>query len=134
MNPGLTYIFDIDGTLTSQRYENDLVLKLAPNWPILGIALSLYSSDPGKVVIVTARPSYLRNDTMNWLRNYGIVPEFLYMRNEGDCRPDHEVRVDQVREVMRIAGSKVVLVDDKISNCLHVRGFLGVPYIHVKEP
>jgi hypothetical protein len=134
MNPGLTYIFDVDGTLTSQRYENDFVLELAPNWPILGIALSLFSQDPGKVAVVTARPSYLQSDTLKWLQKYSLSPGILLLREEGDCRPDHEVRVDQVREIMKAAGSNVVLLDDKISNCLHVRGFLGVPYIHVKEP
>lgn len=130
----LTYIFDVDGTLTSQRYENDLVLELAPNLPILGIAVSLYTTSPDRVAIVTARPSYLRQDTLKWLSKNGIKPTTLLMRGEGDTRPDHEVRVDQVREVMRTAGPKVVLFDDKISNCLNVRGLLGVPYIHVKEP
>lgn len=134
MNSGLTYIFDVDGTLTSQRYENDFVLNLAPNAPILGIALSLFSSDPDKVAIVTARPSYLREDTLSWLRNQGIDPRILFMREEDDYRPDYEVRVDQVRRVMDAKGPEVVLFDDKLSNCLNVKGSLGVPCIHVKEP
>lgn len=134
MNPGLTYIFDVDGTLTSQRYENDQVLDLAPNWPILGIALSLNQTDPSKVVVVTARPSFLRKDTLIWLQKFGLNPSSLLMRSEGDERPDHEVRVDQVREITKARGSNAVLLDDKISNCLSVRGFLGIPYIHVKEP
>lgn len=131
--PDLVYIFDVDGTLTSQRYENDLVLELATNPPILGIALSLIKAQPSQVAIVTARPSYLRSDTLKWLRKHGLDPEILFMRKEGDDRPDHEVRVDQVREVMSLRGNNVVLLDDKLSNCLHVRGRLKVPYIQVKE-
>lgn len=129
----LVYIFDVDGTLTSQRYENDLVLELAPNKPILGIALSLISSGFAKVAIVTARPHYLRSDTTRWLQKHGINPEVLLTRERGDYRPDHEVRVDQVKEVMRLMGPNVVLLDDKLANCLHVRGLLKVPYIQVKE-
>lgn len=129
----LVYIFDVDGTLTSQRYENDLVLELAPNLPILGIALSLLSSQLARVAIVTARPDYLRADTIRWLQKHGINPEILLMRGKEDLRPDHEVRVDQVKEVMKLLGNNVVLLDDKLSNCLHVRGLLKVPYIQVKE-
>ena len=129
----LVYIFDVDGTLTSQRYENDLVLELAPNPPILGIAQSLFASQRGRVAVVTARPYYLRSDTTRWLQKHGLNPEVLLMRKEGDTRPDHEVRVDQVREIMELMGPNVVLFDDKLANCLHVRGLLKVPYIQVKE-
>jgi hypothetical protein len=129
----LVYIFDVDGTLTSQRYENDLVLELAPNPPVLGIALSLSSSNIARVAVVTARPHYLRADTTRWLQKHGLNPEVLLMRSKGDDRPDHEVRVDQVKQVMDLMGPNVVLLDDKISNCLHVRGLLNIPYIRVKE-
>lgn len=135
MNPELTYIFDIDGTLTSSRYENDNVLDVEENKAILGLALAVANSPwLGRLAIVTARPSYLLKDTQTWLRLKGLDCDVLLMRGNGDPRPDHEVRVDQVKEIMNSMGKTVVLFDDKFTNCLAVRSSLGVPCIHIKEP
>jgi uncharacterized HAD superfamily protein len=133
MTSGLAYIFDVDGTLTAEPYFNDDVRGLAPNYPILEIALSLASWDNKRVAVVTARPHYLLGATQEWLYQNGLHPQLLLTRKPGDIRPDHEVRTEQVQEVMCHLGERVVLLDDKLSNCIYVRKELGVPYIHVKS-
>lgn len=132
MIPEMVYIFDVDGTLTSERYVNDDVRDLKPNTPILEIALSL-SSRGSKVGVVTARPHYLFEETQSWLHRNGLKPDILLTRKIGDLRPDPEVRADQVSSVMGLLGDNAILLDDKVSNCLYVRGKLGIPYIHVKS-
>lgn len=133
MSSSLVYIFDVDGTLTAEKYVNDNVRNLTPNYPILGIALSLASTDSRKVAVVTARPYYLLKETQVWLDKQGLYPGILLTRQTGDLRPDHEVRTDQVQTVMDLLGKNVVLFDDRLSNCVFVRGKLGVPYIHVRS-
>lgn len=130
---GLIYIFDVDGTLTSERYFNDDVRDLAPNYPILEIALSLASWDNKRIAVVTARPHYLLGATQEWLYKKGLHPQVILTRKPGDLRPDHEVRIEQVQTVIDLLGPNAVLFDDKVSNCVYVKGKLGVPYIHVKS-
>jgi FMN phosphatase YigB (HAD superfamily) len=132
MSP-ITYIFDVDGTLTAERYENDEVDDLLPNYPILEVARSLKHLGNHNVAIVTARPDYLYNDTIGWLKNNGLDGVPLLMRDAQDKRPDYLVRVDQVRQLVKLFGSRAILFDDKLDNCLHVKGKLGVPYIRVKN-
>lgn len=131
-NSEFVYIFDVDGTLTDERYIDDNVSDLRPNYPILEIAISL-ASQGRKVAVVTARPHYLFEETKGWLHEKGLYPQFLITRQEGDFRSDSEVRVDQVRMVMEILGKNATLFDDRLSNCLLVNVLLGVPYIHVKS-
>lgn len=134
MHTHVTYIFDVDGTLTSEWYVNDNVRHLAPNLPVLGLALSISRSNLGKLVVVTARPEYLRQCTLHWLQDQGLEPEALLMRGNEDTRPDSEVRIDQVSQVVETYGNSVILLDDKISNCIAVGGSLGIPCIHIRRP
>jgi hypothetical protein len=130
---GLTFIFDIDGTLASKGYSNVSTGKLPPIRKTLKIALAAQKSDRSKMVIITARPESLREVTESWIKNLGLKPEFLLMRSSKDFRPDYEVRVDQIRKVMKALGKNVVLYDDKATNCKAVRKKLKIPVRLVKE-
>lgn len=130
---GLTFIFDIDGTLASKSYPDVSTSKLPPIKETLKVALAAQKSNRSKMVIITARPESLRKVTEAWVKNLGLKPEFLLMRGEKDFRPDYEVRVDQVRKVMKTLGKNVVLYDDKTTNCRAVRNKLKIPVRLVKE-
>lgn len=132
-SPSITYVFDIDGTLTAERYVNDNVKDLRPNWVIVNLARSLGFVNTGGFAVVTARPEYLRPDTEVWLEGIGLEPRFLLMRSNFDRRPDESVRVDQVREAQRMAGNKVVLFDDRAENCRAVREELKVPCVYISQ-
>lgn len=47
-----------------------------------------------KNVIVTARGSQWRHHTAMWLALNGVPSDAMYMRREGDHRPDYEVKSD----------------------------------------
>jgi hypothetical protein len=124
-------IFDIDGTLAKKENFDVPLPEIDPKRDILGIALTAQKPKMGRMAIVTARPEAVRQDTEEWVRKHKLKPEFLLMRKEGDLRPDYEVRVDQVRELIKKMGGNVILYDDKLSNCKAVEKALGVTCIHV---
>lgn len=127
------FVFDIDNTLTSEWYRNDHVTDLKANGPILNLALAMQKPGVGRIAIVTARPARLKWQTQEWIRKQGLKPEVLLMRDKGDIRPDHQVRVDQVRTIQGMLGSNIFLYDDKEGNCRAVEEQLGVPCVHVRQ-
>ena len=131
MNNFPVFTFDIDGTLTSERFENDEVRHLKTNPPILNLALALQENGL-EFVVVTARPEYLRKDTMFWLQQQNLNPTWLLMRREGDTRPDPDVRAYQLKLIRDEYGPHVLLFDDKLENCAAVRA-MGIPCVHVKS-
>ena len=126
-----TLIFDIDGTLAKKGDFSGSLRELAPKMGIVKIALAAQKPQMGRMAIVTARPEFDREDTEAWVRKHGLKPEYLLMRKNGDSRPDHEVRVDQVKELTKKMGGNVILYDDKESNCKAVKKSLGVNCVHV---
>lgn len=131
MNNFPVFVFDVDGTLTSERFENDQVRELKTNPPILNLALALQENGL-EFVVVTARPEYLREDTEYWIAKQGLKPSFVLMRKEDDKRPDPAVRSHQLKLVRDEYGPHVLLFDDKIENCQAVKS-MGIPCIHVKQ-
>lgn len=124
-------IFDIDGTLAKKGNFYGNLRELPPKMNIVRIALAAQKPGMGRMAIVTARPESDRNDTEAWVKKQGLKPEYLLMRREGDTRPDYEVRVDQVKNLMKKMGANVTLYDDKESNCKAVKKSLGVNCIHI---
>lgn len=131
MNNFPVFVFDVDGTLTSERFENDQVRDLKTNRPILNLALALQENGL-EFVVVTARPEYLREDTLHWIEKQNLKPSFVLMRREGDLRPDPDVRAHQLKLVRDEYGPHVLLFDDKIENCKAVQS-MGIPCVHVKQ-
>ena len=129
----LVYIFDVDGTLTREWWNTESRIPyLKANEPIVNIAKSLYEAG-STVAIVTARPEYLKSHTELWLRNQRVKYDFLSHRSAEDERPDYKVRLDQVRDVIKKYGSKVMLFDDKESNCREVSK-AGILCVKVNTP
>lgn len=129
-------IFDIDGTLAKKEGSYDNLVNIPPKEQVVKIAKAIVKAGGGKMAIVTARPEESREDTEAWLGKQGLKPEFLLMRKEGDVRPDYEVRVDQVKEVMKRLGKmggNTILYDDKVSNCKAVEKALGITCIHIQN-
>ena len=128
-----TFVFDIDFTLTSEWYENEKVTDLKANIPILNLALAMQKPGVGRITVVTARPDRLYDQTKEWLTKQGLTPEILLMRAKGDERPDHKVRVDQIRTLQQVLGPDLFLYDDNKDNCKAVEEQLGVPCVQVRQ-
>ena len=126
-----TVVFDIDMTLTSEWYYEDNVATLRANLPLVQLAILLAESGVS-IVISTARPNRLRADSENWLQSVGVKFDALYMRNDGDDRPDHYVKTEQALAIIEDFGRPLLWYDDNQDNCKVVRE-LGIPCIQVTQ-
>jgi len=99
-------IVDLDGTLSNPKSRIHLVtgtkkkdwdqfFKEAINDPAhhwcVHLVRTLYLCGYD-VSIVTARPERCLDDTLAWLEKYGVTYDTIFMRKDGDRRPDHVVK------------------------------------------
>jgi hypothetical protein len=103
MRPAI--IVDLDGTLAhhddrdihdNPRVEEDVI---DPAVYLLVANYSIGVQEPGtgehiayKILIVTGRWETFREETARWLDHWGIQYEQLYMRRDGDYRPDYIIK------------------------------------------
>jgi hypothetical protein len=125
------YAFDMDRTLAMPNGTSD-PLSYTPIQPIVSLARSFQDSLWGIFVVTTARPDTLREKTETWLNDHGLNPVEILMRENGDYREDHHVRVDQIQLLKEKYGNNVFLYDDKITNCRAVEYSLGIPCVIVR--
>lgn len=112
-NPPL-YVFDIDGVLSSPEeylhyiktspkqwhkfFDNILNYKPIPSMIEMVKSLSSWSV----VVFQTGRPEEYRKHTQYWFSNQGLSYSYnkLYMRKNGDHRPNVDVKVDHLNQIL----------------------------------
>ena len=104
-------VFDVDGTLTAEDYRLDNLRTLRPNPSMVLVALALSGERP--LLISTARPEWLREDTEAWLYSHGLSPEEVYMRSSlDDDIPDYLVKLGHLRKIRDSYGTPYLWVDD----------------------
>ena len=97
-------LVDIDGTLADVRHRLHHIRGARKNWkaffeamdrdtPIASTVAWVQSlAENHEIIIVTGRPQQYRNRTLAWLKKNKIPFSDLFMRNDGDHRPDYEVK------------------------------------------
>ena len=99
-------IVDIDGTLANCSHrlhyiqgENKDWTKFfcnierdKPNEWCVEIVNSLEFHSDYIIIIVSGRPEILRQRTVDWLRKHEIYWDKIYLRKNGDYRPDYVVK------------------------------------------
>lgn len=153
------YIFDIDGTLAncSQRLhfilppEEDLtgnidLDKIAPDWesfykdcindkPILDNIHVVHRlvATGAEVYFVTGRPEKYREQTFEWLDKYipGIEPQDLYMRKDGDHRPDTEVKKEIYKNFL--CGKNICGIFEDRDSCVKMWRSFGLTCYQVAD-
>jgi hypothetical protein len=106
-------VFDIDGTLTSEHYNQDNLLTLKENPAMMLVAIALQIERP--LLISTARPEFLREVTEAWLAKHGLSPKQIYMRpNDQEGVPDPEIKLVHLRDIQSKYGQPIVWVDDNL--------------------
>jgi len=104
-------VFDIDGTLTSEHYDEDNLLTLRENAAMLLVAIALQAERP--LLISTARPERLRPETTAWLKLHGLQPLQIFMRpDELEGVPDYIIKQDHLDQIRTSFGDPLVWVDD----------------------
>jgi len=113
-------VFDIDGTLTSEYYNQDNLLTLKENPAMMLVAIALQTERP--LIISTARPEFLRDVTEIWLTKHGLSPKQIYMRpNDQEGVPDPEIKLFHLRDIQAKYGQPIVWADDNPENVAMLR-------------
>jgi hydroxymethylpyrimidine pyrophosphatase-like HAD family hydrolase len=91
-------LVDVDGTLAlhdgRDPYDESLVAYDLPNTAIITIVRALHK-DGHRIIVVSGRTEFARQDTMDWLDEHLQVPiDGLYLRASGDRRRDIHVKRD----------------------------------------
>lgn len=122
-----TVLFDIDGTLADNWHRQHLVQTDSPDWdtffekmsedvlnkPIAELYDLIRASGHYKIVLVSARPERYRDATESWLATKGIEFEKLYMRGDGDRRPDYKVKKDMLDKILAEGHKIIFVIDDR---------------------
>jgi predicted kinase len=120
-------IFDIDGTLADIRHRLHHVARLR-DWeaffaevsddtivePIRDLAIMIDASGV-PVVLCSGRPERLRVVTEGWLRDNGVPFVALYMRPDGDHRPDHTIKAQILAGIREDGYEPFIVIDDRQS-------------------
>lgn len=116
---------DIDGTIADCRHRLWLIdevayrtrvgpniasLQFKPDWDTFFIAcvndapiqpvIDIIKDLAGKVIFVTGRSDIVRRETKQWLWKHGLPCTDLYMRRQGDHRPDHVVKSELFDKIL----------------------------------
>ena|ERR1700728_1405229 len=122
----MSIIVDIDGTIADNSHRQHILDTEPKNWdefflgcyddepiqPVIDVvqALSVYH----EILIVTGRSEKYRELTKLWLKKHEIDYLKLYMRPEGDYRPDHEMK-EEILKKIRLHFDPTLAIDDRQS-------------------
>jgi hypothetical protein len=139
---GAAVVFDLDGVLSDAASRQHYLEGPWRDWeaffeacgddPLIEeIARLLGLLDPGlAIVLLTARPAWVRPQTLAWLHRYGLRWDLLVMRDVGEYRAAPVFKRRSVRE-LREAGFELVLsFEDDRRNVAMFREE-GVPSVYI---
>lgn len=118
-------VFDMDGTLTNVEHRvhylqqhpkdwdafYDACDQDPPNFPIVEVFRAAVTSPNLRFEIWTGRPERLREKTEQWLQQQGLWLVHVRMRDDGDHRPDTDVKAQWLIE----AGHPDLVFEDRKS-------------------
>lgn len=142
------YIFDIDGTLANNSHRTRHLLKTPKDWDayhaevegdtliehVASIAQMLYKNYQ-QIVFCTGRHDGQREITESWLDRHCLLnhkPERLYMRKEGDHRPDYIIKRELLEQI-RADGFEPIMAFDDRNSVVKMWRENGVPCAQVAE-
>jgi predicted kinase len=124
----LAFGFDMDGTLSDTRSINHYVQGKFKNFDMFHrssiftpanpevLKLAMDAHDSGlAVIITTARNEKYREVTQLWLDRLNVPYENIFMRKDGDNRPDYVVKNEMLHEQILPFYQPVCMADDNIA-------------------
>ena len=142
VEPGPAILVDLDGTLSDVSGRLHHIERSPKDWdaffaacvddPLIDqIARLLELLDPELVVVLlTARPTKTRKDTIQWLRRHRVRWDLLVMRANRDFRPSPEAKLDAVRALRAVGFDLRLALDDDARNAAMFRSE-GIPCVEL---
>ncbi len=136
-------MFDLDGVLSDAAARQHFLRGPRPDWeaffaasgddPLVDEVATLLEllSPELKIVLLSARPGRIRDQTLGWLARHDLRWDLLVMRRQGDHQPARAFKQQAVR-ALRSRGLQLALcVEDDLRNVEMFREE-GIPalYIH----
>ena len=117
-----TVIVDLDGTISTKgdRGWYDY-LKVSGDSPIVSIIrlVRMLHSNGINIVFCTGREDICRKQSIDWIRKHVFmsdsVPVEIYMRESGDRRPDHVVKLEILKNQILPRHEIWFVLDDRSS-------------------
>jgi hypothetical protein len=138
------YVFDIDGTLADITHRLPFIQKEPKDWDaffdacsedkpiqhIINVAMALCMCAP--VIFVSGRAERCRGKTEAWLMEHLSFDEPLYMRKDGDHRPDNEVKSELLDRLLADGHEPQLVFDDR-SQVVRMWRERGIPCAQVAD-
>ena len=120
----MSIIVDIDGTIADNLHRQSALDTEPKDWdaffrechldlpiePIVEIVQILEKHH--SILIVTGRSEKYRELTKFWLLKHQIIYDELYMRAEGDYRPDHIIK-EEILVIIKEKYNPILAIDDR---------------------
>jgi phosphoglycolate phosphatase-like HAD superfamily hydrolase len=123
-------IFDLDGTLAiidkrrakatkpngkmnwQTFFAPENIQLDEPNWPVIESFKAMQKA--GFIVgIFSGRDDISRQETMHWLNQHGIEPQFLRMRKHGSFTPDDTLKKLWLVDILATGNEVMCVFDDR---------------------
>lgn len=118
-------VFDLDGTIADCSHRLHYIKGGNRDWdsfygsvkydtPILDMK-KVYNSlfVLNQIIICTGRSEVCKRDTQDWLTEHGFHYNALYMRKEGDHRPDYKVKYDLLQQMRKDKYNPYLVFEDR---------------------
>jgi len=138
-------VFDIDGTIANNEHRVHWVQTRPKNWKAFNAGIpndvpyedikKLYMSfyhGYHNMILATGRGQEQENVTRQWLVNYNIPFNALYMRPAKDHRPDYVVKLELLELIRLKHGEPLFWFDDRDQVVEAIRG-AGVRVFQVRK-
>lgn len=129
-------IVDIDGTLALRGdrdiYDFDKVNRDKPNMPVVTVVQALMNAGY-TMIAVSGRQGRCYGKTQDWLNSWVGYNIKLFMREDGDMRPDYIVKNELYEKHIMNQYNVILSIDDRNSVVDLWRNKLQIPTFQVAE-
>ncbi len=140
--PGRAVVFDIDGVLADASHRQYLVTGVRRNWDLFfemcgkddlieSVATTgrLLSKDLA-VILLTARPSWVAAETVEWCRRHDVRWDLLIMREYGDYSMARDFKHFTVEELRQYGFELELAYEDDMRN-VDMFESCGIPCVYI---
>lgn len=109
-------ICDLDGTLahgTNRSMFDYTKVKDDDLDDYVAYIVGLFAKAGMKIIMVTGRESWCKDDTRLWLDQHGVPYHYIYMRESGDKRPDIVIKSEIYRSYIEPSFSVFMVLEDR---------------------
>lgn len=140
--PAEAAIFDLDGVLADASGRQHYLDRGVRDWngffeaagqdAVLEDSVTLLHTLARtlQVVVLTARPMFIRPATVDWLDHYELGWDLLVMRPDFDRTPSERYKRDSLLELSKVGFDPVIAFEDDARNVAMMRAE-GVPCVYI---